>query len=52
MIIVTWKRTTMAGGKELNHFYCDTLEEARQFIKDCETVNGNEVISIDEVNPL
>jgi hypothetical protein len=50
MIIVTWKRTTSAGGKEWNYFYCDTIEEAEQFRKECETVNGNEVISIEEAN--
>lgn len=49
MIILTWKRTTTAGGKEWNYFYCDTMEEAEQFSKECELVTGNKVISIEEV---
>lgn len=50
MIIVTWRRTTTTGGKEWNYFHCDTMQEAEQFRKECEAVNGNEVISIEEVN--
>lgn len=49
MIIVTWTRTTTAGGKEYNYFYCDALEEAEQFRKECEAVKYNKVILIEEV---
>lgn len=45
MIIVTWTRTTTAGEREWNYFYCASAQEAEQFQKECETVNGNKVIS-------